>query len=176
MHIAAAAALYNLEGKDALNVIVKYLDSEIIAESIEAAMSAGYLHDGDIMPLLKKRLSTKQQFLKNALLESLARLGKKIPEQEINFLLEGGQFDSQWTALSIIEILKDKRFNLKLKKKLESNNPLMRIKAAKLLSILSSENMKSVIIEYLLSDRNSYSGISAEDVKILAIYNFIIVF
>ena len=171
IHLSASIALYNLGEKDSLKVITKYLDSENKAESVEAAISVGNLHNGDIIPLLRVRLSTKNQFLKNALLESLARLGDKISDEAIRLLLESELFDSQWTALSIIDILKDKRFNLKLKKKLESDNPLMRIKTAKLLSILSNENKKSIIIEYLLSDRNSYSGISVEDVKVLAIYN-----
>ncbi len=114
IHLAAAAALYNYGDKDNLKVIEIYLDSKIPAASIEAAISAGHLTNGEVIPLLKAKLNTKDQLLRNAVIESLARLGEKIPEFEISKLLEKNDFNSQRTALVIIGIQKDTRFNSQL--------------------------------------------------------------
>ena len=166
IHIAAAVALHNLGEKGFLKIIEKYLDSKKRVESIEAAIGAGLIMDGASISLLKDRLRTNNKFLKIALLDSLARLGDKIPESEINLLLDG---DAELEGLRLVKILKDGRFETKIEKKLASKNPLIRITSAEVLSIISGKQTKPIITEYLLSDKEEFAGIPGEDVRLFAV-------
>ncbi|MEK6744186.1 MAG: HEAT repeat domain-containing protein [Nitrospirota bacterium] len=170
IHISVSAALYNLGEKDAISYIAKYLSSEITAESREAALTSGGLVDNQVIPLLKARLHTKNPLLRNSLLISLAKQGDKMPETEIDVLINSKQLDNQWTALNLIDILKIKRFNSSLKRMLDDNNPITRIRVAKLLTVLGDEDMKNVIVEYLMSNEGKYGDISGQDVRVVAMY------
>lgn len=164
--IAAAVALYNLGERNALAVIETYLNSGDTGEAIEAARSAGQLKDGNAISLLRATLNKKNEMLKIAVLESLARLGDKISDDEINSLLNNNAI---WPALKIIKITGNKKYKQEVEKAINSNNPLIRLEASVVLSKIGGTNSKPIVQEYLLSKQDKYGEYSGEDVRLFAL-------
>lgn len=164
--IAAAVALYNSGERNALAVIETYLNSSDAGEAIEAARSAGQLKDGDAISLLRTTLNKKNGMLKIAVLEALARLGDKISDDEINFLLNN---NGVWPALKIIKITGNKKYIQEVEKAINSNNPLVRLEASVTLSKIGGTNSKPIVREYLLSTQDKYGEYSGEDVRLFAL-------
>lgn len=164
--IAAAVALYNLGEKNAFKVIETYLNGSDIGLAIEAARSAGQLNDGNSILLLRTILNKKSGALKIGLLESLARLGDKISDDEISFLLKNNDV---WPALKIIRLTGNKKYMHEVEKAINSNNPLLRIEASAALLKIGGPKSKKVIKEYLESKQDKYGEYSGEDVRLFAL-------
>lgn len=170
VNIAAMVALYNLGANESLGGLGRFLTSRDPKEAIEAARAAGTVKDGDqIVRMLKARLDTADKSLKYTLIDSLAALGVEIPRADIQDLLLDNDFAAKWTALNIIERSKDTSFETNLEQLVSSDNPLLSIRSAELLTTLDDASAKSAILKYLSSRNTSHPKANEKDAEFLAI-------